>query len=79
MGMNLSVLNPTDKVRVTSLVVVLNPTVLIPTPLEFPVGIISGVTGFIPVVFLRILTWESPKVYLQFYIFILFTSFTIKY
>ena len=56
-------LNPTDKVRVTSLVVVLNPTVLIPTPLELPVGIIIGLTGLIPVVLLRILTWESPNVY----------------
>ena len=47
-------LNPTDKVRVTSLVVVLNPTVLIPTPLELPVGIMIGLTGLIPVVLLRI-------------------------
>jgi len=45
---------------------VLNPTVLIPTPLEFPVGIISGVTGFIPVVFFKIVTLESPKVYCNF-------------
>ena len=29
------VLNPTDKITVTSLVVVLNPTELIPTPFEF--------------------------------------------
>ena len=55
-------LNPTDKVRVTSLVVVLNPTVLIPTPLELPVGIIIGVTGLIPVVFYSIVTFESPNV-----------------
>ena len=34
------VVNPTDKVRVTSLVVLLNPTVEIPTPLVFSVGII---------------------------------------
>ena len=42
---------------------VLNPTVLIPTPLELPVGMIIGVTGFIPVVFFRIVTFESPNVY----------------
>jgi len=47
------------------LVVVLNPTVLIPTPLVLSVGIIIGGTLLRPLDSSRILTFESPKVYLR--------------
>ena len=57
-------LNPTERSTVTSLVTVLNPTVLIPTPLEFLIGRIDGVELLIPLVLLRIVTLESPREYL---------------
>ena len=53
-------LNPVSIPIVTSLVTVLNPTVLIPTPLLFDVGIILGRTLLIPKVFLKMVTLESP-------------------
>ena len=57
-------LNPTDNPTVTSLVTVLNPTVLIPTPLLFFTGNTVGVALLIPLVLLKIVTLESPKAYL---------------
>ena len=45
------------------MVVVLNPTVWIPTPFVFCVGIIVGGTLLIPLDSLRIVTLESPSVY----------------
>ena len=56
--------NPTDNVTVTSLVTVLKPTVLIPTPLLFLIGKIDGVVLFIPFVLLKIVTSVSPSSYL---------------
>ena len=41
-GKESAVLNPTDRVTKASFVMVLNPTVLIPTPLLFSIGIIVG-------------------------------------
>ena len=37
--------------------------VLIPIPLILAVGIMVGVTAFIPNVFFRMVTWESPSSY----------------
>ena len=45
--------------------IVLNPTVLIPTPFVFSVGIIIGGTLLIPLDGWRIVTFESPRVYLS--------------
>ena len=58
------VLNPIAMVTVTSLVTVLNPTVLIPTPLVFFIGNTVGVELLIPLVLLKMVTDESPKEYL---------------
>ena len=52
---------PTAIVRVTSLVMVLNPTVLIPTPLLFLIGSSVGTTLLMPLVFLKIVTSVSPR------------------
>ena len=43
--------------------VVLNPTVWIPTPLVLSVGRIVGRILLIPLDSLRMVTWESPRVY----------------
>ena len=59
-----AVLNPTAISTVTSLVIVLNPTVLIPTPLVFLIGNTDGVELLIPLVLLKIVTVESPREYL---------------
>ena len=53
-------LNPVSIPIVTSLETVLNPTVLIPTPLLFDVGIILGRTPLILKEFLKMVTLESP-------------------
>ena len=55
-------LNPTDKVAVTVSSAALKTTVLIPTPAPLCVGMIVGVTLFIPLVFFRISTLNSPRV-----------------
>ena len=44
---------------------VLNPTVLIPTPLLLWIGRMVGVVLLIPKVFFRIVTWESPRLYFR--------------
>ena len=58
-------LNPVARVTVTFLLIVLNPTVLIPTPLEFLRGITVGGASWIPKVFFKISTFGLPNVYLK--------------
>ena len=58
-------LNPVARVTVTFLLVVLNPTVLIPTPFEFLRGITVGGASWIPNVFFKISTFGLPNVYLK--------------
>ena len=62
-GNSSAVLNPTAKVTVTWFDVVLNPIVLIPTPFVLDVGMIVGRVLLIPLVFLRMVTWSSPREY----------------
>ena len=57
-------LNPTESSTVTSFVIVLNPTVEMPTPFEFLTGKTVGIELLIPLVLLRIVTLESPREYL---------------
>ena len=58
-------LNPVARVTVTFLLTVLNPTVAIPTPLEFLVGITSGGVSWIPDVFFKISTLGLPNSYFK--------------
>ena len=61
----MAVLNPVARVTVTFLLIVLNPTVEIPTPLEFLVGITVGGASWIPNVFLKISTLGLPNLYFK--------------
>ena len=56
-------LNPEERVTVTSFDVLLKEIELIPTPLLFLIGIISGIKLLIPFVFFKIFTCESPREY----------------